>query len=154
MAAVALKDAEMNLLMTAPEREHYHSATLFEPEWHDFPSNMMLDEASMNGASLLSVVEFSRVANIDVSHHMIIHFTAIRHYHEEKVVDMKGLLDIDTKDLAFMVGLSSLAGSALSEASKALLSQPPHSAVSIAVVLATFIGGRFISDRLRHNKHG
>jgi predicted transcriptional regulator len=67
---------------------------------------------------------------------------------------MKNCISLDARHLSIMVGLASLLGAATNMIfSFTAGSQAPQSLV-IAVTVAGFIGGRFVSDKLRNERHG
>ncbi|QZP24517.1 hypothetical protein [Pseudomonas mosselii] len=61
---------------------------------------------------------------------------------------MISFLKFDNRDLSMMVGLATLAGAVSGEISKALFGAPPVNIMSLGIVLAAFISGRYLASWL------
>lgn len=61
---------------------------------------------------------------------------------------MISFLKFDNRDLSMMVGLATLAGAVSGEISKSLFGEPPVNMMSLVIVLAAFVTGRYLAGWL------
>lgn len=67
---------------------------------------------------------------------------------------MKSLMDYDAQDVAVMIGAGSLAGATINMIFSAFTGSPAPQTVAIVIAAGGFVGGRFLSAKLRRSHHG
>lgn len=107
-----------------------------------------------NSGQIISPSHFAALANYSVDHQIVLNYVLVKVYPIVRREDMKSLLHYDMQDVSVMVGAGSLTGALVNLMFSVATGSPAPQTVAIIAAAGGFVGGRFLSAKLRRSRHG
>lgn len=109
---------------------------------------------SVDSTVMVSPSQFVALVNSSAEHQIMLSYIRVRVYRDTRMKNMRSILDYDMQDVSVMIGAGSLAGAVANMVFTAVSGAAAPQPVAILAAAGGFIGGRFLSAKLRKSRHG